>query len=127
VGCVAESRRPGWQLEIHFAIQAGLRQTAVLCDSHGRQSCHYSRCEKHPLHNMPLSWRYFAVPSTPTLKRELDCCSELGSQFAPKKTELKNESFAGSSGPNLLFIAPSSLVRKARQPFSQSLSSLFVQ
>jgi len=26
----------------------------------------------------------FDVPSTPTLKRALDCCSELGSQTAPK-------------------------------------------
>ena len=39
------------------------------------------------------------VPSAPTLKRALVCCSELGSQTALKKTELKNESFAGSSGP----------------------------
>lgn len=44
---------------------------------------------------------YFEVPDRPSENRELDCCSELGSQTAPKKTELKNESFAGSSGPNL--------------------------
>src|SRR5208337_5069717 len=45
-GRVAENRRDGRNLEIHFAIQTGLRQTTFLRRRHGDQRCNERHCKK---------------------------------------------------------------------------------